>query len=162
MLNIIDEFTTMSGDPHRSQAQGHRRHRRPLGPVHPTRRAWPHPFRQRAGVHRQGRTRVDHSCRGQDRLHRARQPLGERLCRELQARLRDELLNSEIFYTLREAQIIIESWRRHYNAVRPHAALGYKAPAPEVFVPALAAWPAPQPRPTPPAMLPVAPRPTLN
>ena len=37
------------------------------------------------------------------------------------ARLRDELLNGEIFYTLREAQIIIESWRRHYNAVRPHA-----------------------------------------
>src|SRR4051812_42034478 len=40
--------------------------------------------------------------------------------------------------------------------------LGYKAPAPEVFVPALAAWPAPQTRPAPPAMLPVAPRPTLN
>src|SRR5829696_6738358 len=78
------------------------------------------------------------------------------------ARLRDELLDGEIFYTLREAQIVIESWRRHYNAVRPHAALGYKAPAPEVFVPALAAWPASQPRPTPPAMLPVAPRPTLN
>ena len=49
-----------------------------------------------------------------------------------------------------------------YNAVRPHAAVGYKAPAHEVFVPALAAWPAPQPRPAPPAMLPVAPRPTLN
>ena len=37
------------------------------------------------------------------------------------ARLRDELLNGEIFYSLREAQIVIESWRRHYNAVRPHA-----------------------------------------
>jgi transposase InsO family protein len=60
------------------------------------------------------------------------------------ARLRDELLDGEIFYTLREAQIVIESWRRHYNAVRPHAALGYKAPAPEVIVPALTAWPAPQ------------------
>src|SRR5215218_8206407 len=78
------------------------------------------------------------------------------------ARLRDELLDGEIFYTPREAQIVIESWRRHYNAARPHAALGYKAPAPEVFVPALAALPAPQPRPAPPAMLPVAPRPTLN
>ena len=41
------------------------------------------------------------------------------------ARLRDELLDGEIFYTLREAQIVIESWRRHYNAVRPHASLGY-------------------------------------
>jgi hypothetical protein len=54
------------------------------------------------------------------------------------ARLRDELLNGEIFYTLREAQIVIESWRRHYNTIRPHASLGYKPPAPEVFVPAFA------------------------
>jgi putative transposase len=44
------------------------------------------------------------------------------------ARLRDELLDGEIFYTLREAQIVIESWRRHYNAVRPHASIGYRAP----------------------------------
>ena len=61
------------------------------------------------------------------------------------ARLRDELLNGEIFYSLREAQIIIESWRRHYNAVRPHGSLGYKPPAPEVFVPALATWPPARP-----------------
>jgi transposase InsO family protein len=69
------------------------------------------------------------------------------------ARLRDELLNGEIFYTLREAQIIIESWRRHYNTIRPHASLGYKPPAPEVFVPAFAAWPAALRRPAPPATL---------
>jgi len=78
------------------------------------------------------------------------------------ARLRDELLDGEIFYTLREAEIVIESWRRHYNTVRPHASIGYRAPAPEVFVPALAAWPAAQSRPAPPAMLPLALRPTLN
>src|SRR6185437_13782041 len=77
------------------------------------------------------------------------------------ARLRDELLDGELFYTLREAQIVIESWRRHYNTVRPHASIGYRAPAPEVFVPALAAWPAAQPRPAPPAMLPLVTRPTL-
>ncbi len=52
------------------------------------------------------------------------------------ARLRDELLDGEIFYTLKEAQIIVENWRRHYNTVRPHESLGYKAPAPEVFIPA--------------------------
>ena len=63
---------------------------------------------------------------------------------------------------LREAQIVIESWRRHYNAVRPHASLGYRPPAPEVFVPAFTAWPAALTRPAPPAMLPLAPRPTLN
>ena len=76
--------------------------------------------------------------------------------------LRDELLNGEIFYILKEAQIVIESWRRHYNTVRPHASLGYRPPAPEVFVPAFAAWPAALTRPAPPAMLPVVPRPALN
>ena len=78
------------------------------------------------------------------------------------ARLRDELLDGEIFYSLREAQVIIESWRRHYNTIRPHGSIGYKPPAPEVFVPAFAAWPAAQPRPAPPAMLMVARRPTMN
>ena len=58
--------------------------------------------------------------------------------------VRDELLNGEIFYSLKEAQIIIESWRRHYNTIRPHASLGYKPPAPEVFVSAFTAWPAVQ------------------
>ena len=51
------------------------------------------------------------------------------------ARLRDELLNGEMFYTLREPQVVIESWRRHDNRVRPHASLGYRAPSPEVVVP---------------------------
>jgi transposase InsO family protein len=69
------------------------------------------------------------------------------------ARLRDELLDGEIFYSLNEARIVIESWRRHYNAVRPHASLGYKPSAPEVFVPALVARAASQSRPaTPPAL----------
>jgi putative transposase len=45
-------------------------------------------------------------------------------------RLRDELLNAESFYTLKEAQIIIEQWRHHYNHIRPHSSLGYKPPAP--------------------------------
>ena len=45
-------------------------------------------------------------------------------------RLRDELLNGEIFYTLKEAQVIIEQWRQHYNHIRPHSSLGYKPPAP--------------------------------
>ena len=78
------------------------------------------------------------------------------------ARLRDELLDGEIFYTLQEAQVVIESWRRHYNAVRPHASLGYRPPAPEVFVPAFAAWPAALTRPAPPATPAVALRPTMN
>ncbi len=55
------------------------------------------------------------------------------------ARLRDELLNGEIFHTRKEARILIESWRRHYNAVRPHSSLGYRPPAPETIMPG---WPA--------------------
>jgi len=51
------------------------------------------------------------------------------------ARLRDELLNGELFHSLKEAQVIIESWRRHYNGVRPHTSLGYQPPAPETWVP---------------------------
>ena len=76
------------------------------------------------------------------------------------ARLRDELLDGEIFYTLREAQVVIESWRRHFNTVRPHGSLGYKPPAPEVFVPAMTARTALQPRPAPPPAL--ASRPTMH
>ena len=76
------------------------------------------------------------------------------------ARLRDELLNGEIFYSLAEARIVVESWRRHYNAKRPHASLGYKPPAPEVFIPAFAARAASQSRPAAPPAL--ADSPSLN
>ena len=48
-------------------------------------------------------------------------------------KLRDELLDREIFYTLQEAKVLIEQWRRHYNMVRPHSALGYRPPAPEAM-----------------------------
>ena len=50
-------------------------------------------------------------------------------------KLRDELLNVEIFTTLVEAKVLIESWRRHYNTIRPHSALGYRPPAPETILP---------------------------
>ena len=56
-------------------------------------------------------------------------------CESFNGRMRDELLNGEIFYSLREAQIIIEKWRNHYNTKRPHSALGYRPPAPEAIVP---------------------------
>jgi putative transposase len=52
-------------------------------------------------------------------------------CESFNARLRDELLDGEIFYSLKEAQTVIESWRRHYNTTRPHSALNYQPPAPE-------------------------------
>ena len=49
-------------------------------------------------------------------------------------KLRDELLNGEIFYTLKEAQILIEQWRIHYNTVRPHSSLGYRSPVPQTVM----------------------------
>jgi len=50
-------------------------------------------------------------------------------------KLRDELLNMEIFYTLKEAEILVERWRQHYNTVRPHSSLGYKPPTPKTILP---------------------------
>lgn len=59
----------------------------------------------------------------------------------LNGKLRDEVLRGEIFYTLQEAKILVERWRRHYNTVRPHSALGYRPPAPEGVLAASAAEP---------------------
>ena len=56
-------------------------------------------------------------------------------CESFNARFRDELPNGEIFYTLKEAKIIIEQWRQHYNRKRPHSALGWRPPAPEAVMP---------------------------
>jgi putative transposase len=50
-------------------------------------------------------------------------------------KLRDELLNGEIFDTVLEARVIIEGWRKLYNTKRPHSSLGYAAPAPEAILP---------------------------
>jgi putative transposase len=78
-------------------------------------------------------------------------------CESFNSKLRDELLNGEIFYTLKEARIVIESWRRHYNTVRPHSSLHYRPPAPEALH-----WPAAQPGPASPATPALQPRPTRH
>ena len=62
--------------------------------------------------------------------------MGERYCESFNGKLRDECLNGEIFYSLKEAQILIEQWRVEYNTQRPHSALGYKPPAPGAVQPA--------------------------
>jgi transposase InsO family protein len=51
-------------------------------------------------------------------------------CESFNSKLRDEFLNGEIFYSLKEVQVLAERWRIHYNTVRPHSSLGYKPPAP--------------------------------
>ena len=78
-------------------------------------------------------------------------------CESFNSKLRDELLNGEIFYTLKEAKIIIEGWRRHYNTIRPHSSLRYQPPAPEVLQ-----WQASQHQPATPATQRLAPNAILN
>ena len=56
-------------------------------------------------------------------------------CESFNGKLRDEFLNGEIFYSLKEAQILTERWRVEYNTERPHSALGYKPPAPQAILP---------------------------
>jgi transposase InsO family protein len=58
-------------------------------------------------------------------------------CESFNGKLRDELLNGEIFYSLKEGQLVIEQWRKHYNTVRPHSSLGYRPPAPQTMNPFL-------------------------
>jgi putative transposase len=97
---------------------------------------------------------------GPDRQRRCRWEDG--FVESLNARLRDELLDGEIFHSLREAQVVIESGGRHYDQVRPHASLGYRAPAAEVVVPALAARMTGPPRSTSPTTPVMAPRPVMH
>ena len=77
---------------------------------------------------------MDCRCRCQNRLHHAGSPWENGYCESFNSKLRDELLNGEIFYTLEKARVVIESWRQHYNTVRPHSALGYRPPAPQAIV----------------------------
>ena len=48
--------------------------------------------------------------------------------------MRDEFLNGEIFYSLKEADVLLEQWRIYYNTIRPHSSLGYKPPAPKTVI----------------------------
>ncbi|ADM09210.1 transposase orfB [Parvularcula bermudensis HTCC2503] len=57
-------------------------------------------------------------------------------CESFNSKLRDEFLDREIVYTLKEAKALIEWWRRHYNQLRPHSSLGYNPPAPKTILPA--------------------------
>ena len=72
-------------------------------------------------------------------------------CESLDGKLRDELLDGEVFYSLKEAEVVIEGWRRHSDTGRPHSALGYRPPAPEVAL-----------GPATPATRAVAPRPVMH
>jgi transposase InsO family protein len=78
-------------------------------------------------------------------------------CESFNSKLRDELLNGEIFYSLAEARVVIEGWRQHYNTVRPHSSLGYKPPAPSAKT-----WPPTKDQPAMPVSPDVANKPTMH
>lgn len=78
-------------------------------------------------------------------------------CESFNSKLRDELLNGEIFYSLAEARVAIEGWRQHYNTVRPHSSLGYKPPAPSATI-----WPPTKAQPAMPVTPDVADKPTMH
>jgi putative transposase len=54
-------------------------------------------------------------------------------------KFRDQLLDRELFYSLAEAKYLVETWRQHFNQVRPHSSLGYRPPAPAAVLPLQAA-----------------------
>ena len=49
-------------------------------------------------------------------------------CESFNSKLRDEFLNGEIFYSMKEIRVLAERWRVHYNTIRPHSSLGYRPP----------------------------------
>jgi putative transposase len=55
-------------------------------------------------------------------------------CESFNSKLRDEFLNGELFYSIKEIRVLAERWRVHYNTVRPHSSLGYRPPAPEAWM----------------------------
>jgi transposase InsO family protein len=55
-------------------------------------------------------------------------------CESFNSKLRDEFLNGEIFYSMKELRVLAERWRVHYNTVRPHSSLGYRPPAPAAWL----------------------------
>src|ERR1700733_15435353 len=72
--------------------------------------------------------------RSKDAVHRIGLSLGERYCESFDSKLRDEFLNGEIFYSIKELRVLAERWRVHYNTVRPHSSLRYRPPAPEAWL----------------------------
>ncbi len=135
MLTVIDEFTRECLAIVVEQEDRFQRCSLHVGgSVHPPWHSGAHPLRQRSGVLRQGGPGVAIGRLGVGTLFiEPGSPWENGYIESFNGKLRDELLNREIFCTLIEARILIEQWRRHYNGVRPHSALGYRPPAPETI-----------------------------
>ncbi len=89
----------------------------------------------RIGVHGQGGQALAQGGWCEDVVHRAGSPWENGYVESFNGKLRDELLNVEVFETLKETQVLVERWRRAYNQRGPHSALAYQPPAPEARFP---------------------------
>lgn len=98
--------------------------------LHFARRARACSLRQRSRVRRQGGAGADRGGGREIAFFEPGSPWKSGYCEGFNSKLRDELLNGELFYSLVEARIVIKGWRQHYNTRRPHSSLGYKPPAP--------------------------------
>ena len=125
----------MSGDPYQPQARGHRCHRC-LSDLFIL-RGIPDHIRSDNGPEFVAKAVQDWigAVGAKTAYIEPGSPWENGYCESFNSKLRDELLNGEIFYSLKEARIVIEAWRRHYNEVRPHSSLGYRPPAPAVLFP---------------------------
>jgi len=92
-----------------------------------------HSIRQWTRVHRETPTVVVDAAWNRPAVHRAGAPGENGDCKSFNGKMRDQLLNGELFYTLKEAQVIIERWRTHDNTVRSHSSLGGQPHAPEAL-----------------------------
>ncbi len=105
------------------------------------RRPGTHPLRQRSGDDGQDRAQLAGEASVPRRSTSNPEVPGRTATAKcFNGKLRDELLNGEIFYSLKEAKVVIEQWRKHYNTVRPHSSLGYRPPAPQTSNPFPPLW----------------------
>ena len=130
----------MPGDPHSTEAEVDGRHRRPVRPLHL--RGVPGHIRSDNGPEfiAQAVRECIAAVGAKTAFIEPGSPWENGYCESFNSKLRDELLNGELFYSLAEAKIVIESWRLHYNTQRPHSSLGYRPPAPLATL-----WPAAPP-----------------
>jgi len=118
----------MSGDPGRAKAQLNRRYRRPLRSVHPARHPRSYPVRQWPEFIAEAVRDWIATVGARTAYIEPGSPWENGYCESFNSKLRDQLLNGEIFYMPKEARIVIEEWRRHYNTIRPHSSLATGRP----------------------------------
>jgi putative transposase len=148
----------MPANPHRPETEVDGRDRRAVGPLHAS-RGVPGPIRSDNGPEFIARAVQEWitAVGAKTAFIEPGSPRENGYCESFNSKLRDELLKGKIVYSLAEARVVIEGWRRHYNTVRPHSSRDHRPPAPEAVL-----WPASPAAVTSPAAPDVALKPTMH